>query len=152
GQVIQLERNPDYFVKDRPYLDGIRYPIIGERSTRMAALQAKQLDVSLPTEITTVMVEKLRKTNPASGLTPASHNGSSTVLLSHKRPPCDNIQVRRAINQALDRGAYVKGLRYGGAMASSAMPPRPMGLWGLTAQEVAALPGFRDPARDRADA
>src|SRR5215831_3873596 len=24
GQVIQLERNPDYFVKDRPYLDGIR--------------------------------------------------------------------------------------------------------------------------------
>src|SRR5881397_2623709 len=28
GQVIELERNPEYFVKDRPYLDGIRYPII----------------------------------------------------------------------------------------------------------------------------
>ena len=32
------------------------------------------------------------------------------------------------------------------------MPPRPNGLWGLTGQEVAALPGYRDPARDRADA
>lgn len=46
----------------------------------------------------------------------------------------------------------MKGLRYGGAIASSAMPPRPNGLWGLTGQEVAALPGYRDPARDRADA
>src|SRR5215472_9045335 len=152
GQVVQLERNPDYFVKDRPYLDGIRYPIIGERSTRMAARQARQLDVSLPTEITTVMVETLKKTTPALVITQTSHSGSDTVLLNHKRPPFDNIQVRRAINQALDRGAYVKGLRYGGAIASSAMPPRPMGLWGLTAQEVASLPGFRDPARDRAEA
>jgi len=152
GQIIQLERNSDYFVKDRPYLDGIRYPIIGERSTRMAALQAKQLDVSLPTEITTVMVETLKKSTPALVVTETSHSGSDTVLLNHKRPPFDNIQVRRAINQALDRRAYVKGLRYGGAIASSAMPPRPMGLWGLNAQEVAALPGYRDPARDRADA
>jgi peptide/nickel transport system substrate-binding protein len=125
GQVIQLERNPDYFVKDRPYLDGIRYPIIGERGTRMAALQAKQLDVSLPTEITTVMVETLKKTTPALVVTETSHSGSDTVLLNHKRPPFDNIQVRRAINQALDRRAYVKGLRYGGAIASSAMPPGP---------------------------
>jgi len=152
GQVIQLERNPDYFVKDRPYLDGIRYPIIGERATRMAALQAKQLDVSLPTEITTVMAETLKKSTPQLVVTQTSHSGSDTVLLNHKKPPFDNIQVRRAINQALDRRAYVKGLRYGGAIASSAMPPRPHGLWGLTAQDVAALPGFRDPERDRADA
>ena len=25
GQLVELERNPDYFVPDRPYLDGIRY-------------------------------------------------------------------------------------------------------------------------------
>src|SRR5215470_5304620 len=40
GQMIELERNPDYFIKGRPYLDGIRYPIITERGTRQAALQA----------------------------------------------------------------------------------------------------------------
>jgi peptide/nickel transport system substrate-binding protein len=98
------------------------------------------------------MVETIKKSTPALVVTETSHSGSDTVLLNHKRPPFDNIQVRRAINQALDRRAYVKGLRYGGAIASSAMPPRPMGLWGLNAQEVAALPGYRDPARDRADA
>jgi peptide/nickel transport system substrate-binding protein len=46
GQLVELERNPDYFVPDRPYLDGIRYTIIRERGTRLAALQAGRLDTS----------------------------------------------------------------------------------------------------------
>src|SRR5512134_19306 len=44
GQLIELERNPSYFVPDRPYLDGIRYTIIRARGTRLAALQAGRLD------------------------------------------------------------------------------------------------------------
>jgi ABC-type transport system substrate-binding protein len=40
GQMVEMERNADYFVPGRPYLDGIRYPIITERGTRLAALQA----------------------------------------------------------------------------------------------------------------
>src|SRR5258705_2549852 len=39
GQLVELERNPDYFVPGRPYLDGIRYTIIGDRGPRLAALQ-----------------------------------------------------------------------------------------------------------------
>ena len=39
-------KNPDYFVKGRPYLDGLKYIIIAERGTRTAALQAGQLDVA----------------------------------------------------------------------------------------------------------
>ena len=45
-------KNPDYFVKGRPYLDGLRYVIIKERGTRTAALQAGQLDVAFPGETT----------------------------------------------------------------------------------------------------
>ena len=40
GQYVELERNPDYFVPGRPYLDGIRYLIIGRARHRLAALQA----------------------------------------------------------------------------------------------------------------
>ena len=28
GQLVEMERSPDYFIPDRPYLDGIRYTII----------------------------------------------------------------------------------------------------------------------------
>ncbi len=151
GQLIELERNPDYFVKGRPYLDGIRYPIITERGTRLAALQAGRLDVSLPTEITKVMAETLKKAAPSMVITETPHSGSDNVILNHKRPPFDNVHVRRAINLALDRRAWVQ-MRLGGAVISSAMPPRPVGLWGLSAPELATLPGYRDPARDKADA
>jgi peptide/nickel transport system substrate-binding protein len=149
GQRIELERNPDYFVKGRPYLDGISYPIITERGTRQAALQAGRLDISLPTEMTKVMAETLKQQAPAIVITQTPASGSDNVILNHKRPPFDNVHVRRAINLALDRRAWAQ-VRDGAA--SSAMPPRPLGLWGLSATELAKMPGYRDPARDRADA
>ena len=48
GQYVDLERNPDYFIPNRPYMDGIRYLIIGERGTRLAALQAGRADAFCP--------------------------------------------------------------------------------------------------------
>jgi peptide/nickel transport system substrate-binding protein len=152
NQIIELERNPDYFIKGRPYLDGIRYPIIGERGTRMAALQAGQLDTSFPTEILKVMSETIKKNTPTMVITQTNSTGSDTVLLNHKRPPFDNVVVRRAVNLALDRRAYVQVLRHGGAVVSSVMVPKPYGIWGLSGADLASLPGFRDPARDKADA
>jgi peptide/nickel transport system substrate-binding protein len=149
GQRIELERNPDYFVKGRPYLDGISYPIVTERGTRQAALQAGRLDISLPTEMTKVMAETLKQQAPTIVITQTPASGSDNVILNHKRPPFDNVHVRRAVNLALDRRAWAQ-VRDG--VASSAMPPRPLALWGLAAPELVKMPGFRDPARDRADA
>ncbi len=149
GQMIELERNPDYFVKGRPYLDGIRYPIITERGTRQAALQAGRLDISLPTEMTKTMAETLKNAAPAIVITETPHSGSDNVILNHKRPPFDNVHVRRAVTLALDRRAWAQ-VRHG--IPSSAMPARPLALWGLSAPELSKIPGYRDPVRDRADA
>jgi peptide/nickel transport system substrate-binding protein len=81
-----------------------------------------------------------------------SLNASDNVILNHKRAPFDNVLVRRAVNLAIDRQAYVKGLRHGGAVMGSAMPPRPYGSWGLSGSDLSTLPGFRDATRDRAEA
>ena len=149
GQRIEWVRNETYFVKDRPYLDGLHYPIITERGTRQAALQAGRLDVSMPTEMTKVMADSLKQAAPTIVITETPASGSDNVILNHKRPPFDNVMVRRAVNLALDRKAWAQ-VRHG--VASSAMPARPVGLWGLSAPELAKLPGYRDVARDRADA
>ena len=45
GELIELVKNPDYFAKGRPYLDGIRYTIIKERGTRYSALQTGRQDI-----------------------------------------------------------------------------------------------------------
>src|ERR1700675_488423 len=64
GESVDLERNPDYFVKGRPYLDGIRYLVVAERSTRTAALQAGRADVASPGDGAPAIAEQLRGTVP----------------------------------------------------------------------------------------
>jgi len=152
GQSVELERNPTYFVPDRPYLDGIRYTIISERGTRLAALQAGRLDAFVPLEMTKLMAETVKKAAPAIVITEVGQNGSDNVILNHKRPPFDNPTVRRAINLALDRHAYVQGVRQNGAIVGAAMMPKPLGFWGLPESDLRTLAGYREPAQDKAEA
>jgi len=152
GQMVELERNPDYFVPDRPHLDGIRYTIIRERGTRLAALQAGRLDAFVPLEMTKAMADTAKSVTPALVIAEIGQNGSDNVLLNHKRPPFDNPLVRKAVNFALDRRAYVKSVRQDGAVIGAALMPRPMGFWGLADADLRTMAGYRDPARDKAEA
>jgi len=152
GQFVEMERNPDYFIPNRPYLDGIRYPIITERGTRLAALQAGRLDTSLPLEMTKTMAETVKQNAPSVIVSEIGQNGSDNVVINHKKPPFDSATIRRAVNLAMDRNAYVKGVRHGGAIIGAALMGKPHGSWGLPEKELRTLPGYRDPARDKAEA
>ncbi len=152
GQLIELERNPSYFVPDRPYLDGIRYTIIRERGTRLAALQAGRIDAFMPLEMTKAMADAAKAQAPSLVITEVGQNGSDNVILNHKRAPFDNPAVRQAVNLALDRNAYVRGVRQNGAVTGAALMPRPLGFWGLPDAELRTLAGYRDPAKDKAEA
>jgi peptide/nickel transport system substrate-binding protein len=151
GQVIELERNPDYFVPGRPYLDGIRYLIITERGTRLAALQTNRVDAFVPLEMTRAMVDTVRTNTPALVVSETGQLGSDNVVLNHKRPPFDNVIVRRAISYAMDRNASVKTVRHGGAVVGAALMPPPFGTWGLPAKELQSLAGYQG-AKDKVEA
>src|SRR6266446_7105458 len=108
GEMVELERNPDYFVPGRPYLNGLRYPIIGERGTRLAALQAGRLDVAMPLEMTKTMADTIKGNAPSLVVAETGQIGSDNVIMNHKKPPFDNVTVRRAISLAMDRQAFVQ--------------------------------------------
>jgi peptide/nickel transport system substrate-binding protein len=152
GQVIELERNPDYFIAGRPYLDGVRYPIITERSTRQAALQSGQLDTAMPLEMTKTMAETVKAAAPSVVVAETGQMGSDNVIMNHKKPPFDSVNVRRAVSLAMDRAAFVQGVRQGGAKIGTAVMPRPFGVWSLPDKELHALPGYRSAAQDKAEA
>ena len=152
GQYLELERNPEYFVPDRPYLDGIRYTIIGERGTRLAALQAGRVDAFVPLEMTKAMADAAKKAAPALVITEVGQNGSDNVLINHKRAPFDNLSVRRAVSLAMDRNGYVQGVRHGGAVVGAGLMPKPLGFWGLSGNDLRVLPGYGNPAENKAEA
>ncbi|HEX6079736.1 MAG TPA: ABC transporter substrate-binding protein [Methylomirabilota bacterium] len=142
GQSVELVRNPDYFVKGRPYLDGVRYTIIVERGTRVAALQAGQVDVAYPGDTTISIAETLKAAVPGMVFTETATNVSENLLLNSKKPPFDNIKVRRALSLAIDRRAYTKTVHRGAAVIGAAMSPRPWGTWGLLEKDLNSLPGY----------
>ena len=152
GQSVELVRNPDYFVKGRPYLDGVRYTVIVERGTRVAALQAGQIDVAYPGETTLSIAEQLKKAVPGMVLTETASNVSENLLLNTKKPPFDNVKVRRALSFAIDRRTYTQTVHRGAAVIGASLAPKPWGVWGLLDKDLGQLPGYGGAAPGRAQA
>ncbi|PYM91447.1 MAG: peptide ABC transporter substrate-binding protein [Candidatus Rokuibacteriota bacterium] len=153
GEYVELVRNPDYFVKGRPYLDGLKYFAIVERGTRQAALQAGKLDVSFPGETTKTAAEQLKKAVPQLVITPFSQNVSDNIIMNVKKPPFDNVKVRLAVSHAIDRRALIQAVHQGGAVVGAAFAPRPQGFWGLPEKDLLGLPGYAArPAEEKARA
>jgi peptide/nickel transport system substrate-binding protein len=152
GQYVDLERNKDYFVPGRPYLDGIRFLVISERGTRLAALQAGRVDAFVPFDMSKAMADTAKKAQPSLVVADIGQLGSDNVVLNHKRPPFDNVTVRRAISLAIDRDAAARTVRHGGALVGAAFIPEPYGSWALPDKDLRTLPGYRGSAVDKAEA
>jgi len=112
GEFVEFERNSDYFVKGRPYLDGLKWVIIKDRSTQIAALQAGQLDVA-GSGWNKANWETAKKGKPELVTLEAGSNVNTNVLVNFKKPPMTDPRVRQAVNLALDRKAYQVGPQLG---------------------------------------
>jgi peptide/nickel transport system substrate-binding protein len=150
GESVDLVRNPDYFVKGRPYLDGVRYVVIVERGTRVAALQAGQVDAAYPGEISVGIWEQLRAAVPKMVFVETASNVNENLLINTKRPPFDDVRVRRALSLAIDRRAYTASVHRGSAVVGASLSPKPWGVWGLLEKDLVKLPGYGKPAEDKA--
>ena len=138
---IRLTKNSSYWKPGRPFLDGIEYAIIPNRSTAILAFVSGQFDLFFPYELTVPLVGDLQKQMPEvkCDLTPL--NVAANVLMNPV-PPFDNIEVRRAVANTLDRKAFVDILTQGKGDIGAAMQPGPEGRWGLPAEVLKDLPGY----------
>src|SRR5881409_2530474 len=128
GEFVELVKNPDYFVKGRPYLGGLRYLIIDDRGTATAALQAGRVDTAFPGQTPKPIAERLRKAVPQLVMTPVNTSVIDHLVVNTKKPPFDNAKVRLALSRAIDRRALIDGVYQGGAVLGASMAPPPYGV------------------------
>lgn len=154
GIALELEKNPDYFLKGFPYLDGVTNYIIADWNTRFAALRGKRILMTNPgtAGVTTDMRLILEKEAPDKINTYVhTHLGFIYFVMDVTKKPFDDVRVRKAVHLAVDRKSAIDTLQQGAGLPGAMMPPGTLGA--LPADEISKLPGYRQPKdQDIADA
>src|SRR5947209_426915 len=136
SEVIRVTRNPQYWKPDRPYLDGIEYPIIKNVSTRVLALVSGQIDMIQPYTVQPPLLKDITAQAPHAICELVPQNIYRDLLINRSRPPFDNRDLRRAMALSLDRKAFIDILAEGQGDIGAAMMPPPEGRWGMPPEIV----------------
>lgn len=142
NESIKLIRNPDYWRKGRPYLDGIEFTIIPNRSTAILAFVAGKFDMTFPTEVTIPLVKDVKSQAPNAICEIAPTNVTTNIIVNSSSPPFDNVDIRRAMAMALDRKAFISIMFEGQGDIGGTMLPPPNGLWGMPKEMLETVPGY----------
>jgi len=144
NESIKVTRNPDYWKKDRPYLDGIEYTIIKNVSTGVLAFVAGKFDMTSPYFLQVPVVSDVKNQAPEAICNLVPVNVNRNVMMNRDMPPFNDPDLRRAMALSLDRKAFVDTLTLGKGDLGGVMQPPPEGIWGMPPEMLRTLPGY-DP-------
>ncbi|MBR0790892.1 ABC transporter substrate-binding protein [Bradyrhizobium manausense] len=142
NESIKLTRNTDYWRKGRPYLDGIEFTIIPNRSTAILAFVAGKFDMTFPTEVSIPLLKDVKSQDPSAICVVEPNNVSTNIIVNSTAAPFDNADIRKAMALALDRKAFVDILFEGQADIGGTMEPAPAGLWAMPKDMLETIPGY----------
>jgi len=109
GSKLTFERNPEYWLKDRPVLKEYIYQLIPDTSTTISALRSKPIDTLTWTAVVTPNdVASLKKDLPDATFLPYSSQGNGWFGMDLKDPKFQDKRVRQAISMTLNRDDLVK--------------------------------------------
>ncbi|ANK79449.1 MAG: hypothetical protein TEF_00590 [Rhizobiales bacterium NRL2] len=105
GDRLIVDRNPNYWDKDKVSLDRVVFRIIPDQATRYAALQAGEVDM-----IWTDRGDTILKAKEEGETIVHERVGQGAIInfMNTARPPFDNVDARRAVQHAWDQGVYLK--------------------------------------------
>ncbi len=108
---IIIEANPQYTLEPKPKLSRVEFRLIDDAEIAFNAFQTGELDYSNVPASKVPVVDadaNLKKLNIR-----AAEPTTIGIEFNHSVKPLDNVKVRQAFAQAIDRDAYVKVIRAG---------------------------------------
>jgi oligopeptide transport system substrate-binding protein len=143
---LTLERNPHHVLHDKLRVHKVAVLEVEAYHPTMNLYRSGDLDYlgdnsSLPTEYVRFLESK-------KDFLRYPYNATYWYELNTKKPPLDNVLVRRALNLAMDKNALVQHVTRGGQKAASHYVPDIMGLGydqAVKADQAAGTDPFADP-------
>ncbi|MBL6454617.1 ABC transporter substrate-binding protein [Belnapia sp. T6] len=112
-------RNPEYWVPDRPYVDGFELIPLSDMQSRVNALLAG--DVHLAVNLRGVGIDQVRQSTAAKLLTTPTA-GFASVHMRVDMKPSDNLDLRLALAHLMDRRRFVEVVLRGQAVLGNDVP------------------------------
>ncbi len=112
GDSITMEKFSDYW-KGAPKIDRLVYKVMPENSSRVAALLAGDIQIAKD-----IPIDSLAQVRNSATATVMQVNGTRTffISLNNKKPPFDNVLVRRAANYAVNKKLIIDKVLKGTAV------------------------------------
>src|SRR5436190_3219377 len=107
NESIKLVRNAQYWKQGRPYLDGIEWTIIPNRSTAILAFIAGNFDLTFPFGITVPLMNNIKSEMPNTLCDVEPANQSTNLIVNRDAPPFDSPEIRRAMALTLHRNSFI---------------------------------------------
>jgi dipeptide transport system substrate-binding protein len=143
--VIRYKANPDYW-RGKQKIDDLVFAITKDPAVRKAKLMAGECDIMpypAAADIDALKADPKLTVMEAPGLNIAYLTMNATIK------PFDNVEVRKAINMAINKEAIIKAEYLGGAVAAkNLLPPT---IWGYN-DKVEAYPYDPDKAKQMLEA
>ena len=123
GQRLVLERNKDYYKPGLPYLDKLTFDFGLDPTVAVLKLKRGEIDIVgdgiPPAQFTEAMADPANKDLIAVG----DQLQTGYVTMNVNTAPFDKLQVRQALNMAINKERIVKIINNRAAVATQALPP-----------------------------
>jgi ABC-type transport system substrate-binding protein len=123
GQKIVFVRNPHYFIRGDPYLNGVTFLIGLAPDVALLRLQKGQLDMMGDPIPGPDFVSVKNDSSYKSELVRQVEPETSYLAINTQMKPFTNVLVRRALNMAIDKHRIVQLVNGRGVVANQILPP-----------------------------
>lgn len=112
GSVVNLEKNPDFYVAEQPYIDSLEIHFISDPTSCLNAVLTKQVEMAQD-----IASKDFRQLDAAPGVEAIALEAGSCqwdyLGMNCTRAPFDNVLVRQAVAHAINRQATVDNVLFG---------------------------------------